>query len=162
MQIGENVVVLIIFFFLLVIAVVFYAGIQKSKSNAKTIEYQSLSLLDLKTMVAALPELLCTENSDVTDGCVDAINAKAMADYWQSIKGNPSLIEREYYRHRFGSSLITVKRFDALNNAWKDTWVIYNETGNLSSYDTAYLPVSIYNITQGSVDFGEIEVRAYK
>ena len=162
LQIGENVIVLIIFFFLLVIAVVFYAGIQKSKFSAKQKEIESFPLLDMKTLVGAMPEIMCTENSDVTESCIDIINLEAMANFWSSINNSRTSREWEYYNQRFAYSKIVIKRLDVIQGNWTGEWTLYNNVPeNFSSGRPAFIPVSLYNATRGTYDFGYIELTRY-
>ena len=158
-QLGENVVVLVIFFFLLVIAVLFYANIQKSKIKAQQMEFQKIQTIDLKTIISTLPELLCTENEDVTENCIDIINLNSLASYWNSVKGRPQSQIRGYYRYRFGTTDISVKMLDPLTRNWTERWQIYSEPiKNWTSNSTVYMPVSLYNATSNDYSFGVIEL----
>jgi len=161
LQLGENVVVLVIFFFLLVIAVIFYSRIQIGRIAAKNTEYSSASLLDLKTMVAAMPEILCTENNDITEGCIDVINLGIMKQYWERIKQNETSPERAYYIYRLGTSQITVKRLDPMSGLVIDTWALYDNTIGMNYSRPVYIPVSLYNATSDDYSFGFVELRRF-
>lgn len=161
LQLGENVVVLVIFFFLLVIAVIFYAGIQKRSFDSKQTSARTVALIDLKTMVSAMPEILCTENNDVTDGCIDLINLGIMKEYWASIKDNESSLEREYYIYRFGLSEITIKKLNPLTGVWTNSWTLYNNSGGLNYSRPVFISVSLYNATTDDYSFGILELRRF-
>jgi hypothetical protein len=160
-QLGENVVIMVIFFFLLIMAVVFYAGIQKSRIATKQYQINTVALLDSKAMITSMPELLCTENNDVTESCIDIINLDVMKKYWDNIKNTPSSAAREYYKYRFGASEITIKRFDAYKSVWASNWTLYNNSENMNYSRVVYVPVSLYNATSDDYSFGLLEYRRY-
>lgn len=160
LQMGENVIMLVIFFFLLVIAVIFFAKIQKSRFTTKTIEFESRSLLDMKTLISTMPELACSENTDVTENCLDIINLGFMENYWESIQYKPESKVREYYRYRFGLSEVSVKMLDPVEGRWTQNWTIYNAS-NSKFYRLIYVPVSLFDATIDDYSFGLIQIKVF-
>ncbi len=160
-QLGENVVILVIFFFLLVIAVIFYSGIQKNKIITKTYQADTNILVDSKTMIASMPELLCTENGDVTESCIDLINLDIMTKHWNGISNTPSDLDRAYYVYRFGTSQITIRELDTFSGAWINSWTFYNNTEDMNYSRVVYIPISLHNVTNDDYRFGVLEYRRF-
>lgn len=161
LQIGENMIILVIFFFLLVFGVILYAKLQSSNLKMKKQEIQKLSLIDLKSVLISMPELKCVEGGDITDNCIDEINLKNLAAYWDSIENITTSPERGYYINKFGYITIQVKKFDPLTSNWTKTWNLYNLTYNSTNSQPTFMPVSLYNPIYNDYSFGVLTITSY-
>lgn len=159
---GENLVVLVIFFFLLVVAVVFYAGIQTRNISVKEYEFSKRGIMDTKTFLGRLPELMCVENKDPTVSCVDIVNLGYLKSYWDNIKNNATSKERNFYYDLFGDMEIIVRSIDILTGDEANNWTIYNNTPqNYRMLDEIYIPITLYNLTSDEYGLGYIEMTVY-
>ena len=162
LQIGENVIVLVIFFFLLVIAVIFYARIQKSNILATVEENKKLTTLNFKTIILNTPELKCVEQGDETDNCIDLINARLMAEYWNTLKGQDTN-ETYVYQNRFGKTNITIKKLNLETGMFLESYTVYdygldNTTKEMKPTRT---PIVLYHPLNGTYEFGIVEIKTY-
>jgi len=110
-----------------------------------------------------MPEILCSENKDVTENCLDIINLMILSDYWNSVKDDieSESKERDYYASRLGKANISVMMLNPVTGEWNGKWTIYDYRAN-GSFIQLYVPVSLFNATSGEYSFGIMDIKVYR
>lgn len=153
-QIGENIAILFIFILLVIGAIVFYSRIQRADFEIKGEEERDKEFVQIAQKVSFLPELRCSQENVPTENCID----KMKLDKFVELVGNNYL----YYENDFKTSTIVLEQI------YPDTgerWELYNNTGDKESAIPAYIPISIFNSTDGvlgSYYFGVLIVQVWR
>ena len=160
---AENLMVLVIFFFLIVIALVFYLNIEKRNIDFDKRDKQKIGTVNIKNLVSAMPQLQCSQAKVSKSSCIDMLNAKVMASYWQEIKDEYSP-EWDYFNQKLGYLDISIHVLDPITGLWEDSLIIYSNKPDTTIYDQVYTPISLYNSTSNVVNdysFGVLEIKVY-
>jgi hypothetical protein len=137
-QMGENIAIIFIFILLIVGALMFYAKVQKAEFSINKEEVSDKEFVQVAQKVSFIPELRCSSENVPVDNCFDALKLSKFA----------SLVESDYlyYENDLGTSTITLEQVFPDNGM---SWTLYNNPGGKSSSVPAYIPVSIFNATDG-------------
>jgi hypothetical protein len=139
-QIGENIAIIIVFILLVVGALLFYARIQRSEFSVKKEEDLDKEFVQIAQKVSFIPELRCSQENVPVENCFDALKLGKFS----------SLVNSSYlyYENDLKASTITLEQVFPDNGK---KWVLYDNPQNMSSSIPAYIPVSIFNATDGSL-----------
>ena len=150
----ETIAVLLIFFILVGFGLIFYGRIQASGFQATQEENFELKAIQTAQLVSFLPELQCSSNNIIVDDCFDILKVEALSEF---IEQNPN-IRNEYYYDLFGFSSITIEQVYPSELSWK----VYERTltGNKAK-SSIKIPVSLYNASSRSYNFGILNIDVY-
>lgn len=151
----ETIAVLLIFFVLVGFGLIFYGRIQAGSFQATQEENFELKAIQTAQLVSFLPELQCSSNNIIIDDCFDILKVEALSEF---IEQNPN-IKNEYYYDLFGFSSITIEQVYPSELSWK----VYERTltGNKAK-SSIKIPVSLYNASSRSYNFGVLTVDVLK
>lgn len=146
----ETIVILLIFFVLVGLGFIFYARILKGTIGIEKEEKIQLGAIGIAQKAAFLPELQCSEDNIVIEGCIDILKldkaSDIMSDNWME------------YSDIFGFSNISVNEIFPNTNSWD----LYDNSPE--SYKTklvTHIPISLYDVTLKNYAFGVLVVEVY-
>lgn len=145
----EIVAVLFIFFVLLLLGIVFYYQYQKGAIKEEREEILAEEVVDLSLRASFLPELVCSEGGYVKGNCIDLEKLEITMGV---IKEN-----LDYYFDIFKRSKIIIEEIEP----GERNWILYDQSGNLTSRLPVSAPVSLYNSTEKQYYFGVLRVEYY-
>jgi len=155
-QIGENIVIIFVFILLLVGALLFYAKVQNAEFGIKKEEDSDKEFVQIAQKVSFIPELRCSSENVPVDNCFDALKLDKFSDNVNSSDGYL------YYENDLKASTITLEQVFPDNGR---SWVLYDNPQGKPSGIPAYIPVSIFNATDGSLGsyyLGVLIVRVWR
>ena len=150
-QIFETIAVLFVFFMLIGIGMIFYVRIYKSNLETTKYGYSQSKSVAIAQRVMFLPELQCSEDKVIKDSCIDALKidvAKKMMEANQIY----------YYDLLELSEINITKIYPNLAKVPEPTTIYSRKTGMPSSSFLTYVPISIYNSTTRTYEFGILSI----
>ncbi|HIH42258.1 TPA: hypothetical protein HA246_01300 [Candidatus Woesearchaeota archaeon] len=159
MKMMENVAIMIIFFMLLTLGFIFYGKIGGHSAKQDIEKFAQQRAVKLAKIVAALPEVRCSEENVPVQDCYDLLR----------VESAKTLIENnyQYYLEILGYSRVAIEE-KYPGNA---TLIIYdnqpdiNAVSNIEeirfSYIPIYIPITLFNATINQYSFGVLEVGTY-
>ncbi len=161
MKMMENVAVMIIFFMLLMLGFIFYGKIGGASVKQDIEKYTQQQAVKLAKVVAALPEVRCSEENVPVQDCFDLLRVEAA-----SSRIKDSANER-YYFEILGYSRVAIEEKYPGNGSIE----VYDIQPNLTNaanieeitfnYIPIYIPITLFNATVNQYSFGVLEVGIY-
>lgn len=151
-KMGENIAILLVFFLLLGLGLIFYWVFFRQSAEKESTEIFDMRTIEIYQKIFFLPELQCTDNNIVKDGCIDIIKAMALKKYLDEYPD-----ERVFYYNIFGFSDVTIIDIETTEEV-----TIYSNTIENTSKSKTRIPVLIYNPIQSKYDFGVAEIIVYR
>ncbi|MBI2136593.1 hypothetical protein HYU06_05985 [Candidatus Woesearchaeota archaeon] len=161
MKMMENVAVMIIFFMLLGLGFIFYGKIGGHGAKQDIEKYVQLQAVKLAKVVAALPEVRCSEENVPVQDCFDLLRVEEAAS---KIKDTTN---ERYYFEILGYSRVAIEEKYPGNGSIivYDNQPDINPTSDLEeikfSYIPIYIPITLFNATINQYSFGVLEVGTY-
>lgn len=147
----ETIAILFVFFILVGFGFVFYARILKSSVTTQSEEKVQLESIGIAQKAAFLPELQCSEDNIIKEGCIDILKLNKASIIMPNNK--------EEYSDVFGFSKIYVN--ETFPDSTKD-WPLYdNSPTNYKTKLVTHVPISLYDATSKTYSFGVLVVEAY-
>ena len=154
-QMGESIAILFIFFILVIFGFVFYMNIMKGSARVEVEENIQLKAVGIAQKASFLPELQCSEENVRVDDCID----KYKLDSLENLLAENNV----YYYDLFEFSNISVKKIYPFPEAGETAeWGLYgNKPTEFRNKLSTFIPVSLFNATSKSYDFGILTVEVY-
>ncbi|MBW2988962.1 hypothetical protein KY358_01450 [Candidatus Woesearchaeota archaeon] len=150
-QMGESVAILFIFIVFVMFGFVFYMNVISGSSKTEMEENIQLEAIQAAQKASFLPELQCSRENIITEGCIDIMKLEAASG---TVREN-----NIYYYDVFESSRIWVEEIFPE----KKMWILYNGTmANYSNRLSTFIPVSLFNGTSEDIGFGILAIEFYK
>lgn len=161
MKMMENVAVMIIFFMLLSLGFIFYGKIGGHSAKQDIEKYVQQQAVKLAKVVAALPEVRCSEENVPVQDCFDLLRVEETA-----LK-TKDLNTQRYYFEILGYSRVAIEEKYPGNGIIE----VYDNQPNLAqaasieeitfNYIPIYIPITLFNATTNQYSFGVLEVGTY-
>ncbi len=154
-QMGESIAILFIFFVLLIFGFVFYMNIMKGSAKVEVEENIQLKAVGIAQKASFLPELQCSEENVRVEDCIDRHKLEAVHNLLSE--------NNIYYFDIFEFSNISVRKVYPFPEVGETIdWELYdNVPGEFTSKLSTFIPVSLFNSTTKSYDFGILAVEVY-
>lgn len=147
----ETIAILFVFFILVGFGFVFYARILKSSVTTQGEEQAQLGAIGIAQKAAFLPELQCSEDNIIKEGCIDILKLNKASAIIP--------VNQEEYSDMFGFSKIYVNEIFPGNTNWPTLYD--NSPSNYKTKLVTHVPISLYDATLKSYSFGVLVVEAY-
>lgn len=153
-QIGENIAIIFIFILLVIGALVFYTRMQRADFEVKKEEDSDKEFVQIAQKVSFLPELRCSNENVPVENCFDLLKLVKFID----------LVDKNYlyYENDLKNSKITLEKIFPEPHR---NWTLYDNPGDKESAIPAFIPVSIFDPTQGALGshyLGVLIVQVYR
>ena len=148
----ESIGVLLIFFFLVGFGIQFYTNLQIQDLEDAQRKFNEISSIELASKVLNFPQLSCTQNNVRKPTCVDLYKIEV----WDDTEGLRSFLVSE-----FPSANITIKQ---LYPTVQDI-SIYSQQPDVPENELEViltnLPITIYNASSKTYNYGLLEVKRF-
>ncbi|MBT3720122.1 hypothetical protein HN789_04505 [archaeon] len=144
--------VFIVLFLFISLFFVLVVVVAKDKANARTQIEQLVLLTEYKKaqIMDYLPELRCSFENVILKDCYDKL---AIDSFANTVSKN-----QLYYNQLFGHAKITINEYET---DWQTTEIYNNVPEDLTSTQTFFNPVIVYNALEAKKNFGVIEIEIY-
>ncbi len=149
-QIGETIAVLFVFFILIVIGFIFYAKVIKGNLVVENDELLQANSIAIAQRAMFLPELQCTEDNIVIDGCIDSMKLNSAAGLMAA--------NQVQYFDMFEYSKMEVSQIYPISF---NKQIYYAEPQNSKGKFVTRVPVSLYNSTTKRFGFGILNITTF-
>ncbi len=145
----ETITVLFIFMVLIALSMIFYFKAQRNDVKKMIRESNRLESVNIAERASFLPELRCSFSNIAVINCIDLLKAEK----FNSLASD----EPEIYYDLFRFSNITLKQVYPEEGEWE----LYYRASNYTYKSETWIPVSIFNASSSSFNFGILIVESF-
>ncbi|HLC85198.1 MAG TPA: hypothetical protein VJH22_05390 [Candidatus Nanoarchaeia archaeon] len=150
----ETIGVLVVFFFLIVIGLAFFFVIAKKGAIEEYEKVAQLKGIEIVRKAVTLPELDCARVGVQVENCFDMLK---LARFAEILKQDPKVFSR--YSPFFGTTELTVSQIFPTPG---DPIAVYTNPLEDAGFDTAIIPILLFDPVNDRFNFGVLEVRYYE
>jgi hypothetical protein len=161
LQMGETTFVIFFIVIIIMMGLVFYANVQQASLKEQKIEQDRLKLISQAHTMAAWPELQCSYVGITDFECIDRVKLDLLSNFVDDSRKANSYAFRYYADHLGRSSLVVSQIYPKAEATSTGIWIVYNNSGNMTSKESVYNPVNIYDPVSGRFYFGMMELAVY-
>ena len=148
-QMGETIAVLFVFFILVIVGFIFYVKVIKGNIESQTEELSQLRSVGIAQRVMFLPELQCSQDSIITDNCIDKLKLESAQNIMREK-------ENELYYYdllEFGNVSISQIYPD------EKKWTVYSrKTEDFKNKFVTNVPIALYDPLTRKYGFGVLTI----